>query len=124
MSTSNAGVYGELGRYPLYINRYNIIIKYWLKVINTNNCIIKAVYNASLVDCMNGKKNWAYHVKTILFNYGFGDIWEQPYNIDESMFRAIFKQRLIDNAMQEWKDDLNNNRTMSLYCLVKKKLWI
>ena len=42
-------------------------------------------------------------------------------NIDEQLFCAVFKQRLIDNAIQEWNDDLNNNRTMSLYRLVKNK---
>ena len=31
-TTCNAFVYGELGRYPLYVNRYVRIIKYWLKV--------------------------------------------------------------------------------------------
>ena len=56
-----------------------------------------------------------------MYKYGFGYIWEQPYNIDEQLFRAVFKQRLIDNAIQEWNDDLNNNRTMSLYRLVKNK---
>jgi len=30
LSTSNAGIYGELGRYPLYINQYIRIVKYWL----------------------------------------------------------------------------------------------
>jgi len=33
-STCNAFVYGELGRYPLYINRFVCIIKYWLKVLS------------------------------------------------------------------------------------------
>ena len=121
LTTSNAGVYGELGRYPLYISRYNRIIKYWLKLIKTDNCILKAIYNVSLFDCLNGKKNWSYYVKTILYKYGFGYIWEQPYNIDEQLFCAVFKQRLIDNAIQEWNDDLNNNRTMSLYRLVKNE---
>ena len=55
---------------------------------------------------MNGKKKWSYYVKTILYNYGFGDVWEQPYNIDKQLFCAVFKQRLIDNAIQECNDDL------------------
>ena len=31
-NTCNASVYGELGRYPLYIHRFVRIIKYWLKL--------------------------------------------------------------------------------------------
>ena len=34
-STSNAGVYGEFGRYPLYSNRFVRIIKYWGKIIQS-----------------------------------------------------------------------------------------
>ena len=31
-ATSNVGVYGELARYPLFINRYVQILKYWFKL--------------------------------------------------------------------------------------------
>ena len=31
-SSSNVAVYGELGRYPLYINRYIRIIKFWFEI--------------------------------------------------------------------------------------------
>ena len=34
ITTINAGVYGELGRYPIYINRFVLAIKYWFKVID------------------------------------------------------------------------------------------
>ena len=44
LSTSNVGIYGELGRYPLRIIRQTRMIKYWLKVVNTNNGIIKQLY--------------------------------------------------------------------------------
>ena len=36
-STSTAGVYGDLGRFPLSINRYVRIIKYWCKICNSDN---------------------------------------------------------------------------------------
>ena len=32
-TTQNDFVYGELGRYPMYIFRYIRIIKYWLKIV-------------------------------------------------------------------------------------------
>ena len=31
LSCSNASVYGELGRYPLYVSRYVRMVKYWCK---------------------------------------------------------------------------------------------
>ena len=35
-STSNAGVNGELGRYPLYITHYIRIIRYWCKLLKVD----------------------------------------------------------------------------------------
>ena len=46
-STPNIAVYGELGRYPLYINRFVRIIKYWLKVKYSENIFIKTMCEQS-----------------------------------------------------------------------------
>ena len=43
-STSNYMVYFELGRFPLYINRYYRMLKYWFKILKTENCILKNCY--------------------------------------------------------------------------------
>ena len=43
-STCNMGVYGELGRHPLFINRFSRIAKYWYKIIETDNILIKYIY--------------------------------------------------------------------------------
>ena len=64
LSTSNVGVYGELGRYPLYLCRFTRLVKYWFKLIYTSNCVLKTAYMLSLNDCIAGKRNWAYNVKT------------------------------------------------------------
>ncbi len=68
-STSNAGVYGELARYPLYVQRYVRIVKYWCKLLNTTNCI----------DAENGKTNWVAKLKDLLYIhvYGFGEAWQK-----------------------------------------------
>ncbi len=75
-------VYGELGRYPLYINRYFRVIKYWFKLLTTSNCILKAIYELLLSQCNNGVKNLMFYVKNVLFIYGFGYVWcgIQPYS--------------------------------------------
>ena len=44
-------VYGELffiGRYPLYISIYVRTIRYWTKVIQTENIIIKSLYDTMI----------------------------------------------------------------------------
>ena len=56
VNTCNISVYGELGRYPLYISRYMKIIKFGCKLINTDNIILRKIYELNLQDCYRGKK--------------------------------------------------------------------
>ena len=48
-------------------------VKYWLKLLGTDNCILKAVYDDMLdnVDSIN----WLHQVKCLLFELGFGGVW-------------------------------------------------
>ena len=66
-NTCTAGVYGELGRYPLFITRYIRIIKYWFKLLTTDNIILRTVYNQALNDCNQGQNNWVKKVKRMGF---------------------------------------------------------
>ena len=114
-STSNAGVYGELGRYPVYITRYIRIIRYWCNLLRTNNIILSTVYNDMLRDCELGLDNWVSKVKSMLFEYGFGNIWQNPQNINVNAFCNQFKQRLIDCFTQKWNNDIDTNQVLTTY---------
>ena len=64
----------ELGRFPMYIERYCRMLRYWFKLLCTDNCILKCVYEdmyESSVVKPNDKLNWAYRVRDILFKYVF-----------------------------------------------------
>ena len=61
LNTPTTAVYGELGRYPLYISRYLRILKYWLRLIQTDTIIMQTV---SYEDCLKGKKKWVSNVKS------------------------------------------------------------
>ena len=43
-STNVYGLYGEVGKYPMKIARELIMIKYWLKLLNSNNKLIVNIY--------------------------------------------------------------------------------
>ena len=47
-STASVGVYGDLGRYPLYISRYTRMISYWSKISQSDNIIISSLYLTAL----------------------------------------------------------------------------
>jgi len=102
-STSTAGVYGELGRFPLYITRYVRIIKYWCKICNSDNILIKTMYEVGLDNCNKGC------IKKMLYNYGFANIFNEYGDYRLKGFPGIFKQRVIDNGFkQDWHSSLDN----------------
>ena len=103
--TPNALVYGETGRYRLYINVYVHSIKYWLTITRMHEDRIprksyKMLYN---LHCIN-KNNWASAVCFTLYRHGFGFVWEHQGVADIKTFLVEFRQRLIDCYAQSWNN--------------------
>ena len=114
-NTSNAGIYGEMCRYPLYIVRHVRIIQYWCKLVNTNNVILSAVYKTAVADLSKGLKISAGSVKCLLEEFGFRQVWSNPSSQVLKTFPNVFKQRLMDCFIQKWHSDLQNNGVLTLY---------
>ena len=89
-STYTSILYSELNRYPLYINRYSSIIKYWDKILSSNNLIISTMYNALLAQSDRGASNWCSNVKSLLFQYGFAYVWFNPHSVNLKTFHVLF----------------------------------
>ena len=119
----NAYIYGELGAYPLYIDRYVRMVKYWLKVISsTNTSLIHVVYKHLKDDIENDANvnNWASKIKHILESNGFGYIWlQQCINTSDDSFIRILKQRLTDQYLQIWNDEIEKTSNNRMYKLIK-----
>ena len=98
-STQNDFVYGELGRIDYQSRRYVTIIKYWFKVITSEeNKLIKQSYNMMLNDIVKQplKQNWALSVKNLLSRLGFMDVWVAQGVGNKEAFLEIFKLRVKD----------------------------
>jgi len=121
-NTCNATVYGELGRYPLYVNRYIRMLNYWFKLVSTENIILKKVYEQSLNNCSKGHRNWVYHIKLMLENHGFADVFNNVHTINPQEFVHIFKQRVIDTFKQEWFGTLEKSSVLEIYMQFKQTL--
>jgi hypothetical protein len=115
-STCNMGVYGELGRVPLYISRYVRIIKYWCKIVQSGNIIIQRLYETMLDHDNNAiVKTWAHNVKTLLDINGFAYVWCNPHSVNMSTFHLLFKQRLVDAFIQDWNSKICNASSLTYY---------
>ena len=120
-ATSNHVVRGECGRYPMYISSYKKVVKYWCRICNMPDYrFVKKCYNMLLLAVVNGKSNWVSKVKTILYSFGFGYIWERQHNLcNIDKFISEFVFRLRANYEQEWHSSLVNSSKYSSYSCYK-----
>ena len=106
-TTQNNFIYGELGRINFQTRRSFIILKYWLKIVNTEeHKFIKCIYQTMLTDIERNDRNqnWALLVKKLLSNLGFYQVWLQQNVGDIDIFLTLAKQRLRDNFIQKWNE--------------------
>jgi hypothetical protein len=120
-STANYFVYGELGRYPLYVHRLLRIIKYWLKVVmHKPNPLVHSMY---LELCRQihpvNSNNWASMVKKLLSELGFGHVWLQQGVGNLNGFMRMCKQRVSDQYVSKWNSQLNESSDALLYREIK-----
>ena len=79
-STTNEMVYGELGRFPLILEKKVRIVKYWLKIVHRElSPLVQKIYKIMLHTFTEDTTivNWAALVRNMLFNLGFGYAWIQ-----------------------------------------------
>jgi len=91
MTTHSYALYSEVGRFPLYIERYVLIAKNVLKLfqIQIGNCVLNY-----LLQCQYNRVNsnvrhvdWAKQVRDMLQNSGFNDVWCFPESVNETMLK-------------------------------------
>lgn len=117
-TTQNDFVYGELGRTDYLSKRYAIIIKYWFKILFANeNKYIKMVYNLMLGDLelLPNKVNWASLVRHLLLSLGFYEVWLNQGVGDYNKFTSLFRQRLTDTFIQNWRARLDSSTRANFY---------
>jgi hypothetical protein len=123
LKTPNKMVYGELGRYPLYVMSTIRCITYWFKILQmSDNRMPKQAYNMMLLQDNKGKICWATQIKEILSKTGFYYVWVRQGTDNLGVFLKIFKQRLIDQFRQEWEAVLRDKERYVLYASVKDNL--
>ena len=97
-------VYGETGRYPLYIDSKIASLTYWLKLDTENRC---------------KRINWAGSIKECLESYGFQDVWAQGGVSNEAAFLSAIRQKIIQRFKLEWSTKISNSDRFATYLLFK-----
>ncbi|MCG8046921.1 MAG: reverse transcriptase family protein [Candidatus Thiodiazotropha taylori] len=117
-STQNDFVYGELGRTDYQSRRYLKIIKFWFKIISSEDSkYIKRIYKMMLDDAERypQKQNWALSVKVLLSKMGFMEAWFNQGVGNTETFLSLFKVRIKDIFMQEWHARIETSTRARFY---------
>ena len=123
LKTPNKMVYGELGRYPLFINSQIRCIKYWFRLlVMDQNRLPKQAYQMMLSMDRVGKRCWVTEIKELLSKAGFHEIWLNQGVAHVNVFLRIFKKRLIDMYLQEWTGAIRDKERYCLYSQIKDSL--
>ena len=112
-STNSALVYMETGRLPLSTYRRIRMFKYWFKLLSTDNCILKSMYNVLLTACESGrnfKLNWVNFIKTELNALGLGYMWSFQDQLSINTCLPIIVQQITDAAKQNVLSNLESSR--------------
>jgi hypothetical protein len=110
--TSNVAVFGELGRKPLSVIAKERALKYWLKIMHNNDSLINKTFLKQKSVLRQG--SWASNIKSTFDRLGLGFIW-QNFDANNRNYSALIKQRLHDQYVQSWSEELSNQPKMEYY---------
>ena len=116
----NDCLYGDFGRFPIYINSYIRCISYWLKITRMPDDRLPAqAYKMLLRLDKKGKLSWASNIRKILNTYGFTYVWHNQGVGCITSFLKSFKQRIIDCRWQDWEEHVNTSDRFHIYRSLK-----
>ena len=104
--TSNIAVYGELGRFLLYVTKNVRILKYWFKILNSPDSLLYKVY-LQQVEFLNVDANfncWATSVRNLLNELGFTYLWDLQC-VSKLQLNMVI-QTVYDQFCQNWYSGL------------------
>ena len=104
-------IYGETGWFPLYVIIYTRMVSYWVKTVHRprrQNCIHLYKYFLSQYNNKNFKNPLIECVHNILNACGFPNIWNEQGALNVKWITNLVKQRLKDQFIQEWSNNINS----------------
>ena len=112
---------GELGLFSLRKHRLVQVVRFWMKIVQVpRGKLIREAYEELLAS--GRKRSWPFRVKSLLDRLGLSYIWNDGRGpaISQIDIIGIVKQRLEDQEIQTWGNEIERSETLSVYKDVKK----
>ena len=128
-STPTCMVLGELGTYPVSLDAKCKMLTFWYKLSMAGAQGSKKISVIMLRLCRNVyetseyKMSWLQGVHSILNNLGLSEFWLNTTEMTLSVerFKAIVKQRLRDQYLQRWGQEVFENAICLNYRMYKEE---
>ena len=123
-STCNSAIYGETGRFPIFLNQVYRSIKYWLRIERLDNSkIVKKVYIQLKENAEVGFSNWASKIKHLLKTYNMEEFWTKQTwaQCEANTFLITFKEQIYTKYQNNWYEELCSYPKMRTYITFKKQ---
>ena len=106
--TTNLAIYGELGRYPLYIDTIISMIKYWVRLCKSthHDPLLREAYEENLLMYGNNEPCWLRCIHILLKHLNMDHMLTHPENFKSRHIYSI-KKKIQNNYETLWKINLN-----------------
>ena len=114
-------ILAEVGKYPLSVKIFIIIVKYWIRIVSSENRLLVAAKRAIMTQNSEGKQNWS---KIIDYLFKITNITQHPAQNKSSNDKLIntFKKNIKSEYEQWWRRQMqrNENNKYDFYYKYKK----
>ena len=120
--TTIMGLRAELGKYPLSLNIYIQIIKYWTRLLSTENILLQEAHIDNLERMRRNKPCWIKTVMFILKTCGLQQIDIKEISEKETTFHRETRKKLTEAYHENWKMEAEkmSDGKMAFYTKIKK----
>ena len=113
-------IYGDTGRYPLFLKQQILALKYWIRLISLpKSCYLRIVYNSLASLDFIGETNWCSYIRSLFFRTNHRDVWE---NHGVENVNRLIKQVnlcLINTYKGDWSSKARNSIKLRTYIKFK-----
>ena len=118
--TTSVTIYGDTGRYPLFLKQLIIALKYWIRLISLpRSCYLRIVYNSQASFDFIGETNWCSHIRSLLFRTNHRDVWENHRVENANRLIKQVKSCLIKTYKVDWSIKARNSIKLRKYIKFK-----
>ena len=123
-TTPSCMIFGDLGCYPIKAEINSRLLTFWYKLmidsinnVNKLSCMMLKLH-MNLFDNGDYKLPWLEHVFSTLNNLGMTFLWHRQ-SVSVNVFKKMIKQRIKDQYLQQWNNEMHNNSLCYNYRMFK-----